>query len=238
MDTTFIYFLKDPTNPIKGYVGKTNNPRTRLPRHLKDCLEQKHYRATWLKNLLVRGLKPTLEVIDEVPFEHWPQLEAAYIEFFLEQGYALTNTTPGGDCGPSMPGEKNPFFGKKHTPKSLAIMSAKSKTKCSPSGPEHYAFGKSPSDETRSKMRTAAEQREKPSQETCAKRRVKRPGASSEFRGTYWMPDKKKWRALFVLNGKQIFLGYFINELDSARAYDTAAKKYIGGLAKLNFPNE
>lgn len=36
METTFIYSLKDPrTNEIK-YVGKSNNPKNRLNRHIRE----------------------------------------------------------------------------------------------------------------------------------------------------------------------------------------------------------
>jgi hypothetical protein len=35
--------------------------------------------------------------------------------------------------------------------------------------------------------------------------------------------------------GRKLWLGYFDNELDAARAYDEAARKYHGEYAKLNF---
>lgn len=114
---------------MKGYVGKTNNPRTRLPKHLQECRDQKHYRANWLKALTDRKLIPTLEVVDEVPFEHWPQLEVAYIEFFLEQGYELTNGTPGGEDPP-------PGWGRKKSPETVA------KFRAAVSGENHWTFGK------------------------------------------------------------------------------------------------
>ena len=40
-----------------------------------------------------------------------------------------------------------------------------------------------------------------------------------------------------MADSKPIFLGYFQNEIDAAKAYDTAAKKYHGDFAALNFPD-
>lgn len=141
--TTFIYFLRDPVNPMKGYVGKTDVPQTRLSLHLKDALNKNPTRKRgWIKGLVTRGLTPTLEIVDEVPFEHWPQLEVAYIEFFLEQGFDLKNGTPGGEDPPLL-------TGRKQSPEEIAKRAAKitgikrtPEQRSAQSGPKHPAFGK------------------------------------------------------------------------------------------------
>jgi len=60
----------------------------------------------------------------------------------------------------------------------------------------------------------------------------KRP---SPYRGVYWFQGQ--WRAKIGSQGKEHHLGFFLDEVDAARAYDAAAKHYHGTRAKLNFPD-
>ena len=59
---------------------------------------------------------------------------------------------------------------------------------------------------------------------------------SSKYKGVSWKKDNGKWSARIGLNNKSIFLGNFETEIDAAKAYDEAAKKYHGEFACLNFP--
>jgi hypothetical protein len=67
---------------------------------------------------------------------------------------------------------------------------------------------------------------------------IKRKDSSSKYKGVAWKEDRKKWRARLHFNGKLIFLGYFKDEIQAAKAYDQAAKKYYGQFACLNFPGD
>jgi hypothetical protein len=60
---------------------------------------------------------------------------------------------------------------------------------------------------------------------------IKRKGATSKYKGVAWKKDKNKWRAHIYFNGEGIFLGYFKDEIQAAKAYDKAAKKYYGQFA-------
>jgi hypothetical protein len=66
---------------------------------------------------------------------------------------------------------------------------------------------------------------------------VKRKDSSSKYKGVNWKKCKKKWQARIHVNGECKFIGYFKDEIQAAKAYDKAAKKYHGEFASLNFPN-
>jgi hypothetical protein len=59
---------------------------------------------------------------------------------------------------------------------------------------------------------------------------------TSNYKGVDYRPSKKAYRARITVNKKKIFLGYFKSEIDAARAYDTAARKYHKEFAVFNFP--
>jgi len=63
------------------------------------------------------------------------------------------------------------------------------------------------------------------------------PG-SSKYKGVSWHTYKKRWGAQITSNGKTTFLGYYKDEIQTAKVYDSAAKKYHGEFAALNFPSQ
>ncbi|MBA7655390.1 hypothetical protein ES703_63294 [subsurface metagenome] len=66
-------------------------------------------------------------------------------------------------------------------------------------------------------------------------RRTMNPG-SSKYKGVCWYNREKRWAVRITANGKNIPLGYFKDEIEAAKAYDKAARKYHGDFAALNFP--
>jgi len=74
------------------------------------------------------------------------------------------------------------------------------------------------------------------SQNTCNRRKKK--NGSSQFLGVYFNKEKSTWDSQIMHNGKKIWVGRFQTQIDAARAYDEAARKYHGEFARLNFPLE
>ena len=66
--------------------------------------------------------------------------------------------------------------------------------------------------------------------------RRKRKNTSSQFIGVSLRKSRNRFDVNIRHNGKKIYLGSYDNEIDAARAYDAAAKKYYGEFARLNFP--
>lgn len=74
------------------------------------------------------------------------------------------------------------------------------------------------------------------SQNLCHRRKC--PGQkSSKYKGVTWKKDNRKWQARIGFENKEIYLGCFRDEIDAAKAYDNAARKYHKDFASLNFPD-
>jgi len=67
---------------------------------------------------------------------------------------------------------------------------------------------------------------------------AKHAGSSSRFKGVGYNREKHKWFAKAYFEGKRIWLGYFDDETEAARAYDAKAVELFGEFAHLNFPEE
>ena len=141
MKTTFIYALKDPFTGTIRYIGKSDRPKERLREHLKD--KERNHRTNWINSLGIIRSRPVLEVLDEVPKAEWEFWEKEWIRWARIMMFPLTNSTEGGEAGPKcfgplnlteaqreekrfrMLGDKNPFFGKKHSDKTKELLSKK-----------------------------------------------------------------------------------------------------------------
>jgi hypothetical protein len=105
----FIYVLRDPFTWERRYIGKSKDPIKRYKDHIKPYyLRPDTYKNRWLRGLLAEGRKPILEILCEAGAdEDINQLERDFIRWF-RPNWPLTNTTDGGDGGPTWKGRKMP----------------------------------------------------------------------------------------------------------------------------------
>ncbi len=65
----------------------------------------------------------------------------------------------------------------------------------------------------------------------------KRKISNTPYTGIHFNKNRQKWQVQLTVNGKQRGFGYFTDEIEAAKEYDKAAKKYRGEFAILNFPD-
>jgi hypothetical protein len=66
-------------------------------------------------------------------------------------------------------------------------------------------------------------------------RRSRKNKKFTEYKGITWNKQNKKWVVRIKHNDKRMFLGCFDDEVEAAKAYDRAARKYQGRYAAVNF---
>jgi len=96
---TYIYCLKDPIDDKIKYIGKSDDPNSRLKEHIKKHKYTKTFKNNWIKKLSHYNLTPLIEIIDVVPFYEWGFWEKYWISQFKTWGFSLYNLTDGGDGG-------------------------------------------------------------------------------------------------------------------------------------------
>lgn len=154
MTPVFIYTLNDPVTGIVRYCGQTIDPDIRLAKHLGK--KAAYHCAQWVNSLMIKNLRPVMEILDVVPDNEADFWEREYIQNFLERGFDLTNFTKGGGG--------RPMLGKRHSPEALLRQrKAKLGKKQSPEhrakyirgGDKNSFFGKKHTPETCAKIRAA-----------------------------------------------------------------------------------
>jgi hypothetical protein len=68
--------------------------------------------------------------------------------------------------------------------------------------------------------------------------KISNKNSTSKYIGVAYYKRKNKWRSYIKVNGKNIFLGNFKDEIEAVKARDIATKKYYKEYGNLNFSNE
>ena len=97
MATVYIYSLIDPRNGEIKYVGKTKDLDVRLKSHLHDAKRTNTPKNAWILKLRRLGLKPQMEMLEEVPEPEWPKAERKWIAKLRRKGCPLKNICDGGE---------------------------------------------------------------------------------------------------------------------------------------------
>lgn len=92
-----IYTLAHPITGEIRYIGKTKNPIERYKNHLNKRHNETSYKRNWIESIKNIGLKPIMEILDEVPEEEWKFWERFWINQFISWNFNLVNHTSGGD---------------------------------------------------------------------------------------------------------------------------------------------
>jgi hypothetical protein len=69
-------------------------------------------------------------------------------------------------------------------------------------------------------------------------RKFIRKGGKTRYNGIRWDKNREKWQVRLTINGRRESFGYYADEIEAAKAYDMAAKRYRGEYAVLNFPEK
>jgi len=96
--TTYIYGLWDPRDGRLRYIGKSNDPKSRLPAHLRAAKKKgatSHLRC-WLIGLMNDDERPMMEILEEIAVSDWQECEKDWIKQCRDIGLDLVNSCPGG----------------------------------------------------------------------------------------------------------------------------------------------
>lgn len=61
-----------------------------------------------------------------------------------------------------------------------------------------------------------------------------RAGSTSGYKGVTWSKSRRKWGSVINLKGKTVWVGFFSDKLEAAKAYNAAALEHYGEFARLN----
>lgn len=224
MKITFIYSLVDPRSNQIRYIGKSNNPKKRLSAHLSE--KRRTHKSHWIQSLKKVGLKPILNIVDEVLLKEWEFWEMHYISLYKSWGFDLTNQRAGGGGLESHSTETKELLSSmikkewSHTPEFIKTLKERM------SGTNHYHYGRPLSFKAKENLKQKAKERSKNIFKKCK-------CCQSSFEVIPYLKNKREYCssscAIQHLKTKKVFQydlnGNFIREWEN----QTLAAAFIEG---------
>jgi hypothetical protein len=106
--TQYIYGLKDPFTGLIRYIGKTNNPKSRIKTH-GTGIYLKSKKNNWIKSLIKRNSYPVMEILETCNSSNVDKKEIEWIARFKDE-WKLLNMTSGGTGGTTHQGKPVKIF--------------------------------------------------------------------------------------------------------------------------------
>ena len=97
----FVYVLLDPRDQTVRYVGKCQNPRSRLSDHMSARSKGGGSRYEWTQELKRLGLQTKMRILEKVTLVQSRIAERKWIEFYEKRGSLLNEIMP--RKGPPLP---------------------------------------------------------------------------------------------------------------------------------------
>ena len=95
---TYIYGLKKEDEEIIRYIGKANDPKQRLERHINESKRlNKTRKHKWINKIINNGEKIIVIILEKVKLEDWEEKERFWINKYKHNN--LTNHATGGMGG-------------------------------------------------------------------------------------------------------------------------------------------
>ena len=220
----YIYVLVDPRDNRIRYVGKTNDVKMRMYKHLFEAKNDKiKHKNVWITGIIQSGYNaPILNVIEECSEEVWQERERFWIKHYRDLGCDLTNLTDGGDGAQGLTheirmkigkqnskkfrGEGNPMWGRKHTEETKKkFRLRRTGNNFGHFGENHWRYGKPRTESSKIKQ----------SESVTGRKKMK---SLSNYIGV--SSHKNRWRARIVQKGREHYMGVFPTEIEAAKVYD------------------
>jgi len=210
-----IYRITNLSNNF-SYIGASKDIHKRIYNHKKLLDNNNHRNKNLQKDWNYFGENFfNFEILEICNWESLDELEVLYIKKEKENGTSY-NILLGGS--------KNSWLGLKRSEETKNKISEKNKGNKNPmfnkTREKNHFFGKHHSTETKNKM---SENHPDVSGKNNPRFSKKVPNASSEYMGVTFVKRFNRWITRISLDGKRIYLGRFLDEIEAAREYD----KYI-----------